>query len=145
MILVARRIKDNAPTAHQWAVNEHLVEARALIEIGPNDPWKRFESGDYKVHANVKGAIIKVVPPASATDETIDRLRTVLIEAGALTVRVMPRPKGAVIPAGVEVKTKKPAHRSVREVVLQLTKEANSKDHAALKTIVEETMSKVGL
>lgn len=141
---MVRRIKE---TAHRWAVSENEVPARELVEITADDhTWKVIaEDQPFTVHARVKGALVKLTPPHTATDAHVDRLRGIMEEAGAVAIRIMPRPKTMVLPSEVTIETKAPAHRSVREVVMTLLAEANTKDRPRLTGIVEEAMSKAGL
>jgi hypothetical protein len=88
------------------------------------------------------GAIVRVVPPANATDESIgvvlDRCRAL----GVAAVKLLPRAAGdvAVVP-----EVARAARRSHRAVVDELVQGAEGVDREALARAVGATMDEEGL
>lgn len=86
---------------------------------------------------NPAGAIVRVKPPAHATDESIARIRAALDSLGAV-VRVLPKEKGD---APVVHTRESTTAKSARDVVLDMAS-AHPPEVAALLTVV---MDEAGL
>lgn len=98
-----------------------------------------------------EGALVRVRPPAEATDATIyDLERLLRDQLGADAVRVLPRePGGGAVeapwPEGVP-KPQKGATKPAREVILAMARgSASSHDSKALVTFLEDVMAEEGL
>lgn len=113
--------------------------ARVLATIGPDDPaWK----GEHP--ACPPGAIVRIRPPASASDADVARVQASLERAGASRARVEARAAGAdVLPRKAE---RAPAERrTIREVVIGMAGEARSEDRGALVAFLDEVLSEEGI
>ena len=114
-----------------------LSEARELITIDiESDVWagtKPFVS---------RGAIVRIRPPHEATQTQIDELIAVCIEQGAERVRVEARRRAPKIVASSQLCS---ARSSIREVVITMCEEANSRDRQALRTFVDDVMNRAGI
>lgn len=102
-----------------------------------------FEVPGGEFDESFRGAIVRLKPSVLATDEQVEEAKQKLAAAGALAVRVLPRPKRAVLPRVEERRESKKT--SSREVVLALVEESNSKDKKALLAFSEAVMGKAGL
>jgi hypothetical protein len=89
-----------------------------------------------------RGCFVRVEPPEGASDEVVEHLRKRLELGGAAAVRVMPRRRGAVVPAAALSKL---GRFGTREVVLQLVEAARTTDRAALREAVEAALAASGL
>lgn len=118
--------------------------ARELVTIGPDDPIWQVDVVAFLEGAGIrcKGMIVRLIPPNTATDEQVAKVRESIADAAA--IRVMPRRKAAVIVATEEL-PERGAHKRAREIVSQLVGESNTRDRAALQAFCEQVMSRVGL
>ena len=87
--------------------------------------------------------VIRLKPPATATDELVEGVKAELLAAGALAVRVLPRPRAE--PLVKEVREPAVARETLREAALHVASTLASGDQVALLERVEKTMSKVGI
>ncbi len=119
-----------------------LAGSRELVTVGPEDGiWK----GERETkQGTVEGAIVRLRPPAAATDEEVERVRAEFAGKKAERVVVMPRPRAELVPASVAEAAKGKAY-GAREAVLTLVSESNAKDRDALAKLCEQIMSEVGL
>lgn len=114
-----------------------LSEARELITIDiESDVWEGAKP------LVSRGAIVRIRPPHNATQKQIDELTAACIEQGAERVRVEARQRAPKIVAGSEPR---PAKSSIREVVILMCEEANSRDRQALRIFVEDVMNRAGI
>lgn len=115
-----------------------LDDVRQLVTIHPTDPvWTSFE-----VRCEA-GSIVRVRPPATASDADIERIEAELLRAGAARVRVEPRAAGEKVVAPIE---RRPAVRStMRETVLRMADEARTHNREALRDELERAMTKAGI
>lgn len=113
-----------------------------LKTYSANDPaWDDVRGDEWRT----KGAIVRLLPPATATDEDIAYAYAAAFEHGALGVHTLPRePSGkpSVVEAGsMEVETKLP-----RQVVIEMVDGATaSAGKKALRNFVEQVMAEEGL
>lgn len=116
------------------------VEARGLRTVGPDDGfWK----GD--AIREPWGELVRVLPPADATDEVVARAEAAFYELGAAKVRVGARAAGkATIPAGDRSPAPLTARRSIRDVCKELVAEARVDDRSALSVLVDRLLSEAG-
>ena len=111
--------------------------ASQFVTIGPEDPaWASLETADLP-----DAAFVRLKPPETATDEQVAALRNALRKRGAV-VRVMPRPRRAILPVS---KSTTMVKASVRDVVLKLVSDARCRRPEALSQLVESVLSEVGL
>lgn len=126
-------------------VNMMLLDgARALVTIGPNDKYwdlaEMSKAGRRKAYAlPPKGAIVRVQPPSTATDEQIAQLREWLRECAV--VRVDARAPGEQIV--VEKQKAKGVRQNAREVVMEMAEKSSRK--LELCQLLDGLLKKVGL
>lgn len=121
------------------------VASRALVTIEATAAlWSALRTGETTSFPKVNGAIVRMRPPADATDEEVAGMRALLEARGAERVIALARPKGDVLPAKLAAKLAT-APRGAREVVLGLVEEANAKDRNKLRELAEKVMAEVGL
>lgn len=157
---MARKKPTQEPsTAPRESVRHVPLEGhRRLYTVAPDDACWRSERS---TRPDVTGAIVRMRPPADATDDAIAKLRKEFEQQGAARVFVLPRPRAELLPGKNQVcpgcrdgvgclfpiKCELPKAKAVgaREAVASLVEESNSKDKDALRTLCEKVMSKVGL
>lgn len=117
-----------------------VADPRRLLTVGEDFPiWTRPPA----VPFNCPGSIVRLRPPEGASDEKVEEVRRYLLSVGeAAAVRVMPRPRSAVLPAA---KVAAVARMSIRELAVRLAGEAVVEDRAALLAVVEEALDHAGL
>lgn len=116
-----------------------LSDVRRLVTIYPSDPvWTSFTP---KCEA---GSIVRVRPPATASDADVARVEAALLKSGAVRVRVEPRVAGEKVVAPQEA-PKRAARSSMRETVLQMASEARTHNREALCEELERAMSAEGI
>jgi hypothetical protein len=115
-----------------------LGDTRELVTIRPTDPvW----TSDRIVCK--PGSIVRLQPPATASDADITRVKEGLTRAGAARVRVEPRATGEKV---VAQKEERPAARaSIREVVFGMANEARTHNREALRAELERSLSEEGI
>jgi hypothetical protein len=115
-----------------------LVDTRELVTIRPTDPVWISDSIVCKA-----GSIVRLQPPATASDADIARVKEGLQRAGAVRVRVEPRAKGEKV---VAQKEERPAARAtIREVVFGMSDEARTHNREALHAELERALSEEGI
>jgi hypothetical protein len=115
-----------------------LQDTRELVTIRPTDLVWTLQDIACKA-----GSIVRLQPPATASDADIARVKEGLIRSGAVRVRVEPRAAGEKIVAHVE---ERPAARAtVREVVFAMASEARSHNPKALRNELERALSEEGV
>ena len=115
--------------------------ARQLVTIGPEHvAWRGWEG---KLPMSADGAIVRVQPPESATDEEVARVVENLRSTGAVAVKVQQRRRSATV---VEPREQRP-HARARDVVTELVTAANVEEdqRPALLAFVEQVMAGAGL
>lgn len=90
----------------------------------------------------VTDAIVRVIPPADATDERIGAVLDAVRAAGAVATKLLPRVSG---PMAVLPEVPRPARRRHRDVVNELVAESVGVDREALARIVGDVMDQEGL
>jgi len=88
------------------------------------------------------GAILRVIPPADATDESIGAVLDRCRALGVATTKLMPRAAGDV---AVVAEVARAQRRTHREVVDALVQGAEGVDHDALALVVGAIMDEEGL
>lgn len=132
-----------AAKAARAVVQVPLEGARCLVTIeADGSEWE--EEPDFRLDPLPPGAIVRLRPPATATDGAIDRLRALFEQAGAARVTVLPRPRADVLPEAVASSVPEKAV-GAREAVLGLVEESNAKDKAVLRDLAERVMAEVGI
>jgi len=122
-----------------------VEEPRRLLTV---DVGSTLWAGEMEVDPDaVKGAIVRLLPPADATDLRIEEVRALFEAAGAAAVRPMPRAAigrvGEREVGGNAVDTR--AVVDLRAAVLAVAARMAAADPAALKAELEAVMSEVGL
>lgn len=134
-----------ADTDHERSVKPVLLDAsRELHTIDSNHPYWSKPPTPRAKDPSVVGAIVRLRPPASATDEQVEAMRKLFAKAGAERVTVLPRPRAEVVPANAHDRACEKAI-GARQAVLSLVEESNSKDKKALGGLCERVMAEVGL
>jgi hypothetical protein len=115
------------------------VDAAELVTIGPDHPaWT-----DPMKLAGVDGAFVRLDPPANIDDEDVKRLHAMVVEEGAVAVKVLPTRRNAV--AAEYAAPKQVAHTSARGLIEGMVAEARSHDREALAAVVDDAMKEAGL
>lgn len=116
-----------------------LSNVRRLVTIHPTDRvWTSFDA------RCEKGSIVRVRPPATASDADIERVEAALKRAGAVRVRVEPRAAEEKVVAKEEA-PKRAARSTMRETVLAMANEARTHNREALLEELEGAMTKAGI
>lgn len=116
-----------------------LSDVRRLVTIHPSDSvWTSFDA------RCEEGAIVRVRPPATASDADIERVEAGLKRAGAARVRIEPRAAGEKVVASVDV-PKRAARSTMRETVLTMANEARTHNREALRDELDRAMTKAGI
>ena len=120
-------------------------QARRLVSVDHHDPAWMDAIGHVKLRADAKDAIVRVCPPADASDEDIAAIEAALRNDGAMIIRTIPRaPAGKPVVAarGQKDAQSMPARKVVEEMVNGATA---SHDKEALAAFCETVMSEEGL
>lgn len=116
-----------------------LSDVRRLLTIHPTDSvWTSFAA---KCEL---GSIVRVRPPATASDADVQRVEAALLKAGAVRVRVEPRAVGEKVVAKPEA-PKRAARSTMRQTVLTMASEARTHHREALLEELERAMSEEGI
>lgn len=116
-----------------------LSDVRRLVTIHPSDSvWTSF------VVRCEPGSIVRVRPPATASDADIERVEAALKRAGAARVRVEARSAGEKVVASIDI-PRRAARSTMRETVLQMASEARTHNREALIEELERAMSAEGI
>lgn len=116
-----------------------LSDVRRLVTIHPSDSvWTSFNA------RCEPGSIVRVRPPATASDADIARVEAALLKAGAVRVRVEPRAAGEKVVAPQET-PKRAVRSTMRATVLQMASEARTHNREALRDELERAMSAEGI
>lgn len=125
------------------------LDARNLITIGALHPlWMqaRGQAIGEEVVAEIArcvftGAIVRVQPPADASDEEIAKVKELLEKGGAAVVRGDKRARGDALPE-VDLFAAPALHRNLREVVMR---HADASPRAAeLRALLDQELAKAG-
>jgi hypothetical protein len=111
------------------------IEQRALVTVGQGIPWRAFPEV-------VRGAIVRLKPPADVSDAEIEQQRQELLAGGAAAVQVEPRAAGGAVVAPAREQHTAQSHRAV---IMEMTKEARAADPKALAELVDELLTKQGI
>lgn len=118
-------------------------DARALLTVRPQDPvW----SGAPPVCPT--GAIVRIRPPAEASDADVLRQRDAHERAGAARVRVEPRAAGqrVAVPERERPAEETPTAKArMRSVVMTMANESRAHDRAALVDELDRALSEQGV
>jgi|HubBroStandDraft_5_1064220.scaffolds.fasta_scaffold183013_2 hypothetical protein len=120
-------------------------KGRALLRVHPDgSAWAIPDTFASMLGTIAEGAIVRLDPPASASDADVDVVRDAFVRAGAAAVRVSDRQRDAVV-VDPETKVEIAAPRDVRAIVRELVDAANVEDREALRELCEVHLSKAGL
>jgi hypothetical protein len=115
-------------------------DARALLTIRPQDPvW----SGAPPVCPS--GAIVRIRPPAEASDADVLRQRDAHERAGAARVRVEPRAAGERVMQAKSEPERPAARTTIRDVVMGMAGESRAHDRTALIDELDRALSEQGV
>jgi hypothetical protein len=131
----------SARAAQKASVRHHPIPTRRLITIESTDPYWSDKPLSISATAFV-GAIVRVQPPANASDIVISHLRDLLKVMGAEVVRFNSRASADVVPT-----VRAPEHKArakAREVVMMMAEHAPLFP-SELKVILDLELTKVGL
>lgn len=126
-----------------WRARREVIpKSRELVTIGPESQWWTKTERHEGVKISAKGSILRLEPPATATDEDVERVCRLFSSAAAIRIN----PRGNADRAVYDlVDVSAAAKQSARAVILALVTEARTQDRERLREIVEATMDKVGL
>lgn len=116
-----------------------LEGARELYTVATDSPL--WGGSPPRKLSRFKGAIVRLRPPETASDDTVEEIRQFFLKHEAAKVIVLPRPRAELLPE----KVTKAKAVGAREAVTALIEESNSKDRGALRTLCEKVMGEVGL
>ena len=108
--------------------------ARRLLTIDWDTKWDPEDARD---------AFVRLRPPATATDEQVEKVRQDVVLAGCKAVRVLPRPRGEVLTQ--EAKSAPRTRETLREACLSLVETVATRDREKLREEVESVLVRVGL
>lgn len=137
------------PTHDDPRVTRHDVPSRPLMTIKPESPiWASGKAVRVATPLALKGAMVRIQPPADATPDRIESVRAT-VAAVALGVRVMPKAAGHVAQAPA-TSPEKPADAqgsaSIRQRALRRAEALQgARDVSALKTAVDQSLTAAGL
>jgi hypothetical protein len=117
------------------------VDADRMVWAAVADRRARGAAGELLRDDGLAGAIVRLSPPASATDADVAEVEEMARASGAVAVRVAPRPAAPEVAreAVLQAAEDAPA-RSLREVVAKILEGARSADPGALVDLVEEAL-----
>jgi hypothetical protein len=114
-----------------------------MVTVGPDSAaWRDYEVW-LSTPLTAQGAFCRVRPPAGASDEDVQRVRSALVVNGARAVRVLPRPRSA--PLVREAREPGTVRETLRGAVQEVCRALASQDRPRLEEMVERVSSKVGL
>jgi hypothetical protein len=125
------------PRSDRFEVRPFEVDGAArFVVVGEDDDrWL----GQKWYDTNLTGAFVMLEPGPGVTDAEVDVMRKEMYAARVALVHVRPRLAAKVVPNAVSAPA---ARRTIREHANELLDESNSTDKAALKKLVDETLSK---
>lgn len=130
------RVRENRPT--RASVAERKVESRALITFNSDDPIWLGHVVDVP-----SGSIIRLIPPVGFPDLHAESIAQGLRDGGAARVKIVARPRTAVVPAP-ERRAAGP-RASARETVMRMAGEARTANRPALVALLDARLSEHGL
>lgn len=126
-----------------------LERSREFVTIGPDaEAWSVPEAAQdlaesFSYAGQVfDGSFVRLEPPPDASDETVEWVRGVCVNGGAIRVFVVPRRRVAEV---LEPKGEIAAGARPRDVVLQLVEESPLQEKDALRDLCEEIMARRSL
>jgi hypothetical protein len=115
------------------------VDGPGFLTIGTDH---RIWSGEPFMTSNQDGIdFVRLRPPVGTPDAKVEEIRSFFEKFGK-DVQVLARPRAQVVLEQAETLYE---DKGIRETVETMTKEANSKDHAALEALVQRTLTEVAL
>ncbi len=140
----------NNTDGHGWSVkNVELGDARRLVSIETDsEVWATDIDVRQALGAKheIGGAIVRVKPPAGASDEQITHVKELLAEHGAVAVKVLPRASGEIAAHVSKENQGQRPQRTIRQVVLDRAGAvSNSRDREALLQTLNNVMDEAGL
>ena len=118
-------------------VERKKVAAAAMVTIGQTHPaW-----ADPLKLAGLDGAFVRIDPPLNTPDEDVTRLRAMVVDEGAVAVKILPVRRDDTLyrEARAEPAAPKP-HLSARELVKAMVAESRTRDRAMLERVVVAAM-----
>jgi mitochondrial fission protein ELM1 len=129
-------------TATRVAVRVEQIKrvSRKLITYTESD-WTNLTDDVIPIRG-LKGSIVRVTPPHTATEEEIQRLRERLTQSKVAVFRILPKMHG---PQVVMKEKEEVKNETARTVVMSMVEESKSQNRDALKEYAESVLSRVGL
>lgn len=130
---------ETCPIDRTPSIREVPRVSRPLISISPT--WSCWAGKIPLIHGEtMKGAIVRLYPPADATPARIEEVSAECISLGAVAVKVMPREQGdQVLRLDVAASDGAPL-RTTRDVLRELVGSAHTDDREALWKVVEQAI-----
>lgn len=116
------------------------LEARRLLTVEPEAAvWTGAEIED-----EVEGAIVRLQPPADATDARIEEIKALFELSGAVAVKVIPRQaSGSIGRCADDEVTVEPV--GLRQAVYEVAEQMATADAEALRLELDSVMDEVGM
>jgi hypothetical protein len=114
-------------------VRAFAIESPELITIEPGQDWRGMR---------IEGSYVRFRQSVETTDQEVEIARDELLKRGAVAVRVMPRPKTAVL---MRAEVRDRTRETLRGACLAIVEASASRDKAALRAEVEAVLSKEGI
>lgn len=116
------------------------LDARTLVTIGPDDEfWSVDDKALEYLKGKFAGAIVRLQPPANASEAYIENARRFLAAAGVAAMRFE-----SPAQAAIAVERPRPERHAVpREVVMAMANDRSR--HAELRPLLDFELAKVGL
>jgi hypothetical protein len=126
------------------------AEARKLITIDADHGcWKGDGLRIDDFGDGFKGAIVRIMPPADATDERIETIGKLCEMSGAVATKILPRRAIGAIGAAAEQEKKADGKEEralgLREAVHAVAARMATADRDALRVELDSVMDEVGL
>lgn len=137
-----KKIVKSTPAASKFAVERIAMGARKLYTIGVDHPWwGRKKKSSHEAMPVLKGAIVRVRPPADTSDEEIDLLGKVLQECKVAKVRFEARAQADVLPDEEDIT--EILHIGHREIVMAMAEKSSRAED--LKQLLDSYLVKAGI
>jgi hypothetical protein len=117
----------------------------ALVDVPPRSKLWENPQALPRTLAAMRGGIVRAQPPAGATDEQVAAFRAACHAAGADTVRVLPRARGAAPEAGAQEAPRARAHRDLRAAAEAEAARTTHPDPAAVLEELGRALAAEGL
>lgn len=124
-------------------LRREFLSTTRLTTVEADDPLWNQPDGDEEQLARFKSAFVRLRPGLDVSPARVEQLKQ-RIAAVATKVRVDAPTAAAVLPGAPPAATVVPTI-GLREAVLLVAAETNTRDRAALDALLEQTLAEVGL